>query len=83
MKLTLVAAIKNGLYQSWTGLTAADAAKHFPESMETWKGHDQKIKTNLRSTKLALEEVDSYYHVDPPVSGDRSGDNDKAKKGPK
>ena len=52
--------IKKTHYQTWAGLTTAAAANHFPESTETWKGHDQKTKKNLRSTKVMLEEEDSY-----------------------
>ena len=66
-KPTWVAAIKNGHYQSWTGLTAAAAAKYFPESMETWRGHGRKIRMNLRSTKTAIDDEDYYYHAGPLV----------------
>ena len=74
-KPTWVAAIKNGHYQSWTGLTAAAAAKYFPESMETWKGHGRKIKMNLRSTKREIDDEDYYYHVGTPLAEDPKHDD--------
>ena len=52
---TWTKAIRNGHYKTWTGLTAAIAAKHFPESNETWHGHGRKIQSNLRSTKKLIE----------------------------
>ena len=53
---TWIKTIQNGHYKSWPGLTAALAARHFPESNETWRGHGRKIKSNIRSTKKAIEE---------------------------
>ena len=55
-KPTWLAAINNSHYASWPGLTATLAAKYFPESAETWKGHGRKIKSGLRSTKQSLVE---------------------------
>ena len=55
-KPTWLDAIRNGHYKTWPGLEAATAAKFFPESDEVWKGHGQKIKMDLRSTKQALED---------------------------
>ena len=42
-KPSWLAAIKNGYYNSWTGLNPTVVTKHFPESEETWKGHGRKI----------------------------------------
>ena len=50
-----LAAIWNGHYFTWPGLDATSAAKHFPESEETWRGHGRKIKSGLRSTKQIVE----------------------------
>ena len=50
-KPSWLAAIKNGHYRTWPGLDATIAAKYFPESHETWKGHGRNIKSGLRSTK--------------------------------
>ena len=54
-KPSWLAAIRNGHYSSWDGLDATSAAKHFPESVETWRGHGRKIKSGLRSTKKLVE----------------------------
>jgi len=37
-------------------LTAAAVERHYPESVETWKGHGRKIKMNLRSTKELIKD---------------------------
>jgi len=50
-KPSWLAAIRNGHYRTWPGLDAAIAAKYFPESHETWRGHGRKVKSGLRSTK--------------------------------
>ena len=42
-----IKAIRNGHYASWSSLAAAVAARHFPESNETWQGHGWKIPSNL------------------------------------
>jgi len=55
-KPSWLAAIRNGHYESWPGFNGTVAAKHFPESHETWKGHGRKIKSGLRSTKEVVEE---------------------------
>ena len=78
-KPTRVAAIKNGHYQSWTELIAAAAAKYFPESTETWKGHSQKINMNLWSTKRAFEDKDYHYHAGTPLSEDSEHKNKATK----
>ena len=51
---TWLPAIKNKHYSSWPGLCSDDAARYFPESDETWKGHGRKIKSGLRSTKQLI-----------------------------
>jgi len=55
-KPTWLRAIKNGHYDSWQGLSAATVERHYPESIETWKGHGRKIKMNLISTKELIKE---------------------------
>ncbi len=50
--------IKNRQYASWPGLTIKAAAKYFPESKETMKGHGQKTKNGLCSTKTPLKSDD-------------------------
>jgi hypothetical protein len=53
-------AIKNKQYVSWPGLTWQAANKHYPESKETLKGHGQKTKSGLQSTKTTTEsEIDN------------------------
>ncbi len=46
-----IEAIINNHYASWPGLIVKAVTKHFPESKETMKGHGQKGKSGLRSTK--------------------------------
>jgi hypothetical protein len=41
-KPTWIAAIKNKQFASWPGLTAKAVTKHYPESKETMKGHDER-----------------------------------------
>jgi len=50
-KDTWTKAIKNGNYQTWPGITVDAVNKHFPESIETQKGHMKKQRQNVRSTK--------------------------------
>jgi hypothetical protein len=50
-KPTWIAAITNKHFLSWPGLTVKAIAKHHPESKETMKGHGQKERSGLRSTK--------------------------------
>ena len=57
VKETWVKAINNGNYISWPGLTAEAVNKHFPESVETHKGHMKKQRQNVRSTKRVVEET--------------------------
>ena len=69
---TWLSAIKNCHYVSWTGLNTASVAKHFPESEETWKDHDRKIKSGLGSTKQAIadksDEQVTTVHQKPDLS---------------
>ncbi len=51
IKPTWRAAIKNKQFASWPGLTVKAVAKHYPESKETIKGHGQKRRSGLCSTK--------------------------------
>ncbi len=53
-KDTWVKAIKRGNYKTWPGLTVEAVSKHFPESVETQKGHMQKQCQNVRSTKQKI-----------------------------
>jgi len=47
-------AIKNGNYMTWPGITAESVNRHFPESIETQKGHMKKQRQNVRSTKQKI-----------------------------
>jgi len=49
-----IKAINNGNYVTWPGLSAEMANKHFPESVETQKGHLKKQRQNVRSTKVPI-----------------------------
>ena len=55
-KDTWIKAIKNGHYKTWPGLTVDAANKHFPDSVETQKGHMKKQRQNVRSTKQAIKQ---------------------------
>ena len=57
VKETWVKAINNGNYVIWPGLTAEAVNKHFPESVETQKGHMKKQRQNVRSTKALVERI--------------------------
>jgi hypothetical protein len=46
-----IKAINNGNYKTWPGITAKAVSKHYPESVETQKGHMKKQRQNVRSTK--------------------------------
>ena len=50
-----IQAKKNKQYASWPGLTIKAVTKYFPKSDKTIKGHGQKTKSGLRSTKTRVE----------------------------
>lgn len=52
-------AIKNGHYSTWPGITVESVNRHFPELVETQKGHMKKQLQTVRSTKqkLIVDEV--------------------------
>ena len=64
-------AIKNRQYAWWTGLTWEAVNKHFPESEETLKGHGQKTRSGLRSTKTSTQndddEITKANHLTRPT----------------
>ena len=62
-----LAAINNGHYKTWPGLNASDAAKYFPESEEMWKGHRQKVKSRLRSTRAIVRAEEEATTSEPPM----------------
>ncbi len=49
-----IKAIKNGNYSTWPGVTAEAVNRHFPESIETQKGHMKKQRQNVRLTKQTI-----------------------------
>ena len=51
-KDTWLKAIECGNYKSWAGVIMTNVKKHFPESIETQKGHMKKQRQNVRSTKV-------------------------------
>ena len=51
VKSTCLKAIKKGTFESWPGFTYKNAAKYFPHSVETLKGHMVKSSQGVRSTK--------------------------------
>ena len=48
---TWTAAIDEGYFATWPGLTSAVVRKHLPKSLATAKGHLRQIRKNIRSTK--------------------------------
>jgi hypothetical protein len=53
---TWVKAITNGNFVTWPGLTVDIVKRHYPESVETQKGHLKKQRQNVRSTKKKISE---------------------------
>jgi hypothetical protein len=51
-KETLLAATRAGFLTSWPGMTVTAINKHFPESIETQKGHMKHQRQGIRSTKV-------------------------------
>ena len=51
-KETLLAATRAGFLTSWPGMTVTAINKHFPESIETQKGHMKHQRQGVRSTKV-------------------------------
>jgi hypothetical protein len=51
IKSTWIAAIKNGNFTSWPGLTERAVEKYLSKSSVTGKGHLNQQKTNARSTQ--------------------------------
>ena len=53
VKSTWLKAIRNNHYVGWPMLTVRNVEKHFPETVETPRGHLNKIPGGIRSTKPA------------------------------
>ena len=51
VKSTRLKTIKHGNYNSWPGLTYNNAAKYYPQSVETIKGHMVQSSKGVISTK--------------------------------
>ena len=58
---TWKAAVKNGFFATFPGLTPSLISKHLPPSIETAKGHRKKVNKNLRSTKL--NSITANHHI--------------------
>jgi hypothetical protein len=54
---TCIAAIKNGKFTSWPGITERAVERHLSKSTETFKGHLNQQRMNTRSTKIKEEEI--------------------------
>jgi hypothetical protein len=54
-KESWIKAIKNGNYATWPGISAKAVNKHFPESVETQKGHMKKLKKSSIDGKQYLD----------------------------
>ncbi len=55
---TWIKAIKAGNYNTWPTITPATVQRHFPESNETQKGHMNKQRQGVRSTRVLAETTD-------------------------
>ena len=64
-KSTLIRAIQAGPLNTFHGLTAETAQKHFPESEETQTGHMDQVQKGIRSTKEKLEEEEDEAEMHP------------------
>jgi hypothetical protein len=53
-KETMLAAVRAGFLTSWPGLNVTAINKHFPESVETQKGHMKHQRQGIRSTKVPI-----------------------------
>ena len=51
VKSTWMKAIKKGNFATWPGLTYSNAAKYFPQSVETLKVHMVQSSQGVQSTK--------------------------------
>ena len=58
-KETLLAASRLGFLTSWPGLNVTSINKHFPESVETQKGHMKHQRQGVRSTKTQQLQADA------------------------
>ena len=66
-KETFLKAIRNGNYSTWPGLSAELMSKHYPESVETKKGHMKGPRQGIKSTKVAPN--------GPPIKTEEEGSN--------
>ena len=71
-KLTLIKAINNNQFASWSGLTAAAVNKYLPDSIPaTDKGHMKRQKKGIRLTtdKMTIEmgESKTQQCINPPI----------------
>jgi hypothetical protein len=57
-KETMLAAARAGFLTSWPGLNVTAIHKHFPESIETQKGHMKHQRQGVRSTKIPIIQAD-------------------------
>jgi hypothetical protein len=55
-KDTWIKAITNGNYITWPRLTVEMVRRHYPDSVETLKGHLKKQRQNVRSTKKKISD---------------------------
>jgi hypothetical protein len=56
-KATLLTTAQNGKLVTFPGLTVENISKHFPELVETAKGHMKQSKRGMRSTKVIDEDI--------------------------
>ena len=66
-KPTLLTAARKGNLVTFPGLTPENISKHFPESVETQKGHMRQTRQGVRSTKVIDEDAAVEFSPTPGV----------------
>ena len=56
---TLISAIKNGYLKTWPGLTTQAVTKYITTSDASVKGHMDRIRKNIRSTKASIDKIET------------------------
>ena len=66
-KATMLTAAKHGNLVTFPGLTPENISRHFPDSVETQKGHMKQTKQGVRSTKVIDEDAMLGFTPNPGV----------------
>ena len=66
-KATMLTAAKHGNLVTFPGLTPENISRHFPDSVETQKGHMKQTKQGVRSTKVVDKDAMLGFTPSPGV----------------